>query len=143
MGVVQTSPVTDGIIAFCETQLQLLDSTMKVGDGKAPDGFGPGYLVVYRVASGFEDQGSWLEPGDQRYIKYQFSSVGETRRHAEAILDAVVGPFTELGDGGPQNPITVVGHTVLEQSIATDIGVGSQGEFTSLQHVKVLVARLP
>jgi len=133
--------VTDAMVAFCEAQLVGTVAEGQVGDGKAPDGFGAGYLVVYRIASGFEDDGAFNEPADMRYVKYQLSAVGETRQQAEFILDAVVDPFLTLGTNGPANPLSVVDHTVMEQSSATDIGLGAEGEFTSMQHVKVLVAR--
>lgn len=133
--------VTDAMVAFCEAQLVGTVAEGQVGDGKAPDGFGGGYLVVYRIASGFEDHGSMAEPGDMRYVKYQLSAIGDTRAQAEYILDAVVDPFITLGTNGPANPLTIVDHTVVEQSSATDIGLGAEGEYTSMQHVKVLVAR--
>ena len=142
MASVQVGKVTDGLFTFLDAQLVGTIGEGQLGDGKAPDGFGPTYLVLYRVASGFADQGAFSEPSDMRYVKYQISAVGATRQQAEYLLDLVVAPFVELGTAGPANPVTIADHSVLEQTLATDIGLGSEGEFTAMQHIQLLVARV-
>lgn len=135
--------VTDAVIAFCK--LRLAGTNIAVGDGKAPDGFGAGYVVVYRIAAGVGESdrlvGSFAQPDDMAQVKYQFSAVGASRAQAEAIQVRLTSPFVELAPaGGYLFPLTVAGHTVVSRKLSTDIGVGSEGSFTSVRHVALLVA---
>ncbi len=139
--MIESRKVTDGVLAFCEAALVGTAAEGMVGDARAPQGAAgePPYLVVYRIAAGYDNIGPYVQPDDMRYLKYQLSAVGFNRAQAEFVLDRVLLRMTELGPGGYVYPLTVADHTVIERKVITDIGVGSEGAMLSMAHVRLLV----
>jgi len=137
--VIPARLVTDAVVKFCSDLLEPLG--IQVGDGKAPDGFGTPYLVVYRIASGFRaDRGSYAQPSDLQTFKYQISGIGVDRSEAEGVTDAVTTPWVEMGPSGLVYPLTITGHTVVSRTLATDVGMATEGVFTSIRHLLLAVS---
>jgi hypothetical protein len=138
--VIPARIVTDAVVGFCSDILEPLG--IQVGDGKAPDGFGTPFMVVYRIASGFRaDGGSWAQPGDIQTFKYQISGIGADRSEAEGLCDAVSIPWIEFDPaGGYVHELEVTGYTVLSRTLSTDVGLASEGVFTSIRHIQLAVS---
>ena len=126
VAIVQVGQVLKGVRALLVAGLP---AGIKVGAGKAPDGAGLGYVVLFASTTAARDLGSWGNPEGSGRVRVQLTAVGSTDEQSNAImdrcLDLILTP--DEANGGFLNPILPEDHDVWFRSKVADVGSANEG----------------
>ena len=126
--------VTDAVEAALDAALPV-----PVGDGAAPDGAVPPYLVVSYLGGSdapLDLGGGWvLGEGPERWFTYQLTAVGESRKAAEHLCRTAHHLLW-----ADNLPVNVTGGRVARRRLVRDYGSTREGTiYNAVARVRLLV----